>query len=665
MTKMYRRLCKGLTDIGELIPAEDNIYDHIDNLHHDWYISIYQYNEHQYTKFNQIVEKINTRTGLPYQAKHGAMHIEDVITNKLIFDFDSKDISKAKDDTIELCSRLIAYGLPKESLQITFSGNKGYGVEIDTDQYFDPQQFKNIVGNLAKDLKTFDPKIWNASRIIRIPYSRHQESGLYKIPLELDELVETSSQEIKNWAKNTDLDVYIPETWNSGYKLPDKIFEMWQEMPQKAPIKVSSDKLDLDLKAKPKWLSNWKYALLNGYFPEGTRDYAIMILAATMRGQNLPREVTYKMLKGAIELQVERFGGDKFSKREIYRNVSQVYSSNWKGGTYSEENFPEDLKEYLINLGIPGKEEKKSSIISSDDLFNIFDNFATNIRKNTIKTGVDPLDKICRITTSMLVGVLGSPASGKSSFAIEMIKESSKNDIHSLFFSLDMGPPLIYQKLAQKETQCTGDKLFELFENKDENIKEITKIRNTIDRTYKANDFCFKTALTVEDIKDEILQYQEKIGQKVRLVVVDYLECLSGKFSDPTANTAHIAQQLKDLVNELDLTVVLLLQPPKRVGDPSEPIMTYRAIKGSSAVEQACSVIIGLWREGFHPKNIQNDKYMSFAVLKNRMGSLGQCDCSWDGLTGSIAELDDFEKSELEGLRAQLNMEKTLENKDF
>jgi replicative DNA helicase len=123
-----------------------------------------------------------------------------------------------------------------------------------------------------------------------------------------------------------------------------------------------------------------------------------------------------------------------------------------------------------------------------------------------------------------------------------------------------------------------------------------------------------------------------------------------------------ISQQLKDLAIELDVCVLLLLQPPKRVGDPSQPIKSYTDIKGSATVAQACSVVMSLWREGFSPDMPENDNFMSFAVLKNRMGGLSQVDCGFEGLTGRVYDLDDNSRDALKAIRAikKLNDEDLL-----
>ena len=112
-----------------------------------------------------------------------------------------------------------------------------------------------------------------------------------------------------------------------------------------------------------------------------------------------------------------------------------------------------------------------------------------------------------------------------------------------------------------------------------------------------------------------------------------------------------IAQQLKDIANELEVCIVLLLQPQKHAGDPSSELLTYRNIKGSSAVEQAASIIFTMWRPGFSPKSPEDDRYLSIAVVKNRMGSLNLFEFGWNGLTGELSSLDEMEKGELDVLK--------------
>ena len=106
---------------------------------------------------------------------------------------------------------------------------------------------------------------------------------------------------------------------------------------------------------------------------------------------------------------------------------------------------------------------------------------------------------------------------------------------------------------------------------------------------------------------------------------------------------------------------MLLLQPPKVAGDPSDELLSYTKIKGSSVIQQACSVILSMWRPGFSPKTPGDDKFVCFAVLKNRMGSLGQYEFSWNGLTGAITELNEDQRDHLDSVRQRKAAEKAAQ----
>ena len=52
---MYKRLCRTVKSSGKLIPKESEIYGFIEQYgpDKDWYISIYDYNDEQFEKFEQ------------------------------------------------------------------------------------------------------------------------------------------------------------------------------------------------------------------------------------------------------------------------------------------------------------------------------------------------------------------------------------------------------------------------------------------------------------------------------------------------------------------------------------------------------------------------------------------------------------------------------------
>ena len=150
----YIRLTRGLSDPGTLIKPED-LSKHI-STDKDYYTSLYYYNDEQYKMF---------------QEKHSVQGIKDVLSNKLVLDFDSiTDLEQARMDAIEAVSRLQNLGADPNDVEIYFSGKKGFTVHTTLDKMLSPDKLANLAINiLGKDLVTLDKTIYNASRIIRVP----------------------------------------------------------------------------------------------------------------------------------------------------------------------------------------------------------------------------------------------------------------------------------------------------------------------------------------------------------------------------------------------------------------------------------------------------------------------------------------------------------------
>jgi len=291
-----------------------------------------------------------------------------------------------------------------------------------------------------------------------------------------------------------------------------------------------------------------------------------------------------------------------------------------------------------------------------DILTDQFTNYATNFEQNIIKTGIKGLDDNVIFSTSTLNGILGQPGSGKTTMALNYLRNTSMAGIPSMFFSLDMGAPLVYAKLVQKATGHSFKKALELYRT---DPKERDRISQVIKTEYKNVGFNFKAGLTVADMRDAIIKHTEATGISPKLIVVDYLENIAGPYSDATANAGLIANQLKDLANETETSIALLLQTQKHsTPDVSDPLLSMKQIKGSSVIEQACSTVLTLWREGYSPNTVDDDRYISFAVVKNRFGSLWQGDFSWEPIRGDIKSLSEEQYEELQEFRKRKKEQK-------
>jgi len=631
---LYQILREGLNSKPKFIPYPSKLPT-LDK-DKDYYVSLFQYTQEQVKAA---------------EAKGSIAGTRDVTNDSLYFDFDSKlDLERARTDAIELVNRLIARGVDPDNILASFTGYKGFSIELKLNKRITNKQFKAAVQRLAGDLKTFDHVVSDPNRIIRVNNTKHQISGKYKIPLQLHELDELSINEIVIMASNTRP---VPEV--KAVDLDNRLFEVKEEVKKvEAP-----DSLKQAMSTKPKAYKDYKWALVQGFFENGERHNALMVIAATCRGLGYDKDTTYYICKSAIKKQAARTGGDEFAKEELYKNIIEdsVFSDTWEGGQYSPKTNPW-LNKYCERMGFDTdqKEDSDKPAITLHDMTEDFSRYAVDFEKNILKTGIDGLDQHVILSTSTLNGLLGNPGSGKTSMALNYLRNTSVNNIPSMFFSLDMGKQLVYSKLVQKETKYDFKQTVNLYKD---NPKKAMEVAEKLKHDYRNVGFNFRSGSSVADIRRSIQDQQEQTGQKVRLVVVDYLECISSGLSDATAGAGLVANQLKDVANEEEVCMLLLLQTQKHsTPDVSDPLLSLKGVKGSSLIEQSCSTILTLWREGYHPKFVEDDKYISFAVVKNRFGSLWSDDFSWNGVTGNIRGLTEEERLELSDFKRRKKEEK-------
>jgi replicative DNA helicase len=640
----YIRVCKGVQDKGILVPVSTDVYKGID-LNEDYYTSAFLYNDEQFKTFKET----GTVSG-----------ITDTVTKKLYWDFDSvKDLNQAKEDATKLCNKLQdTFKLRESDIQLYFSGKKGFQVEVNfSNESFTPTEVKNICLTIGEGLSTLDKQIYNASRILRLPLSKHQDSGLFKTPLDYTGLSDATVDEIKEMAQKPFemklSDIFTIATTNT------KIVSLRNATP-KVEAKKTTDKVydisDVDWGAKPKFLTPEKYLLSLGFFGSGERSHALMILGSTFKAGGFNETQTYHLLKSAAEIQSDRTGDVKFSKAEIYKNIiSQIFSPTWKGGQYSVTN-DELLQELslLIPNHVTAKEE--SDVHGIEETGELFIQYAKDIDKNTLKFGIPCIDKNLHIQVGRLYGIIGPPGVGKTSLGIAILNNTSNFGIPSLFGSYDMSKYDVFQKLLQRHNNIDRDKLYDIF-NKGTKEEQVALSKKVVDQ-YKNVRFVFKTGQSIEELKQTILNTEKKLGVVLQLVVVDYLELIQSNYSDATQSSAAVIQGLREIAINMNKAVVVFLQPNKMSSTIDEPLLSYNSAKGSSSIPQACTAILTIHRPGYSSRTPENDKYFSIDCVKNRAGRLFSADLHWDGLTGNIRELEDIERMELKELREAKKAEK-------
>lgn len=640
----YKVLINKVKGVRTLVPYNNEFYkstfDKLIANPSEQYESIYIYNQDHYDQF----KKTKSLAG-----------VTGVKTDKIVFDFDSKESTElALHDTQDVVKRLKADGFQDDEISVSYSGGKGFHVEIKTDELFSRDQFEAITHSYAGDLQTFDTTVSDEQRVFRMPLSLNAKTNRFKIPVPIPDLLnsETTAHAIAEYAaapsfeedKATFLAVGVAKN-----KFKIKASE------KKTPDPEPQSDIQIDFKNRPLHLTPTKYALQEGFFEEGERNEACLILASTYKFLGYDADHTYNILKATLRKRAKRLGHAGYDKAELWNTIiDPVFGPHWKGGTFSDkEGLLKKIRE-RFNLA---EQFGGNTVIEISALLDVTENFLKNLDKNRIYTGLTELDKELILTRGMLFGVLGCPGSGKTSFLNVFCETTSKKFGPVLYNSFDMSKDLLGTKVLQRYTGYELSKLQDIIKHGTKD-KLYMEARERLAEDYKNVHFCFENGYDIGMISDEIKRVEDKVGSRLAMVAVDYLEKVQGPYSDATANSGFIASNLANLAKKHDTCMGLLLQPSKLTGSPSDPIKSYRSIKGASVIEQDCRAVIGIWRPGYSPDTFDQDKYMSIAILKQNMGKLGKYDFNWNGSRGHVSEMTQEEKVRFNNFLEELARQK-------
>lgn len=646
--KMFIKVTDGSFRKAKMFDASKNVQNMIKDRTRSYFQSAYFYNEDAYEQF----KKTNSTAG-----------VTEVYTNQLWWDLDAKDLDTAKQSTLNVKKRLLKMGVREEQIQVRFSGKKGFHIFIKLNKLLNPEQVRNICEQIAGDLPGFDSKVYNATRVLRIPLTKHNDTGMFCRPIQ--NLENKSITEVLKEASDiTDVDT---ETVILKDEIDIKLFGdlPTPKVPEIKVSKIAFDLKDLNFDEKPNFLDNARWALQNGYFhgssskDVGDRSWVLLCLAATYKNLGFQLEQTRALLTGVIELQANRTGEEKFDEHELDHNIlSQIYGPHWKGGQFSRHDPKSPLYQYIKEYNIPLDEGRQSEQkpIKFSDVSEGFIDFALNAEKSTVTIGLPEIDEEMPIMAGMNLGILGAPSSGKSTLMLQIAEHTSKNNIPIVLASLDMARNRMFLKLLIKESGLKQKQVIELFKTPESELAQ--NLLKRINEKYKNVWFYDKSFATVEDIRKYVETIEEDTGQKIKLVMFDYFERLNSDMSDENMSSKKIAGQIQDLVNDLGLAAITFVQPNKMAfGDSgiSSPLTDFNNIKGSSYISQSFRAILSLWRPFNSADFSEHDHFIQMAILKNDLGELKQFDFGWDGAKGRIYNLETIEKTQLKELLKMKN----------
>ena len=524
-------------------------------------------------------------------AKYKGSHSTDM----LFFDFDGDNLYAVREEVIKFVQYLISeYGIPEAFIYVYFSGNKGFHIIIpfvavgniqpSKDFYI---KYKKFIEILTKDFKYIDTSIYDPLRVVRISNTKHEKSGLYKIPLTVYELggdVDISFLEeyakIKHNVKFLHPDEMIPVT---------ELEKLWVDM----ELFIQSEKEQTKpQEVKP---SNGFVGAIASAPEVGGRHSALSKIAGYLIDKDIPYNEGLAICRtwndnNATPMDDERLEHD----------LKSLYDSYWESRPMVPQSATPDFSEIMVQ-GV--------------DYFRHYLKHISRIKKGgRIKTGYSIIDEPMRgLIAGEVLTVVGKTSIGKSAFAQNIVLNNVELDRWVLFFSLEMPLPTVVERTLQRYMNRSGREIERRYFSGDPYIENESKsILGGLNKFITIP----VQGIRYEKIEEYILKTEDAIKEKLDLVVIDYAGLMKTNKGSIYEQQSEISRDLKALSGRTGTAVITLAQVSKQYKE-TDPI-DLDATRDSGVIVEASDYVIGLWRD--EEENTENI-LLKGNLCKNRNGN--------------------------------------------
>jgi replicative DNA helicase len=188
-----------------------------------------------------------------------------------------------------------------------------------------------------------------------------------------------------------------------------------------------------------------------------------------------------------------------------------------------------------------------------------------------------------------------------------------------LFFELELTPEDMCERFIAHDLQRSGRQI--------ESDVQDGK-RHNVDRWGNIYT-CPQSKITIDEMEDIINKSELVIGQRPKLVLIDYIGLISGRDNKRYERMSNIAEGLKVMAKNTG-TVVMLSSQIHR--DKERRDISLHDAKDSGSIEASAQLVLGAWRPAINQINIK--------LLKCTKSAVGlTIECSFDGDSQTIREI--------------------------
>lgn len=263
----------------------------------------------------------------------------------------------------------------------------------------------------------------------------------------------------------------------------------------------------------------------------------------------------------------------------------------------------------------------KIPILGAAELENVYKDDLARAEGRTFNLGkwLPSLGKYRAIKPGELVTVVAGTSQGKTAVMVSL--GMLMKNMTVLVFELELPPSDIWERMVSIDRGLSG-----------EEVESAYKIGDAVAslRPFEHMWVCPLPMISPKTMKSIIEQSALKIGKRPNVVMVDYIQLLSGAGTTRYDKIAASAEALKQIARSTETIVIATSQRVEKRGDGDTDNEVYlHSAKGAGEIDNGAQWILGAW------KNIEKPNTMMIKICKATRGIPGMVvECNFiDGAT--------------------------------
>lgn len=237
-----------------------------------------------------------------------------------------------------------------------------------------------------------------------------------------------------------------------------------------------------------------------------------------------------------------------------------------------------------------------------------------------ISTGFPDLDK--RLSGGMregqLILIAARPAMGKTALALQIAAHCATSGAATLFCSQEMAEADLADRLLCLQGRIPVERVISGHLTP-EDWERVTAATGMLHQAPLFLDE--QPALTLQDVRNKARWVKRKAG--LGLLVVDYLQLMTGDGANRNAEIEEISRGLKRLAKEMRMPVIALSQLNRAVEQRPNKRPMLSDLRDSGAIEQDADVVMSVYRDEVYDPSSPHVGCAEIGMLKVRQGKAG------------------------------------------